>query len=51
MDQTFLHNYETFLRKLGLAKTSMPVYFRTLCALFNKYISPTTKRLPMRLVK
>ncbi|MHB9147430.1 MAG: site-specific integrase [Candidatus Amoebophilus sp.] len=38
IDQTFLHNYETFLRKLGLAETSISVYFRTLRALFNKAI-------------
>jgi site-specific recombinase XerD len=38
IDQTFLHNYELFLRKLGLAETSMAVYFRTLRALFNKAI-------------
>jgi integrase len=38
IDQTFLHNYEMSLRKLGLAETSMSVYFRTLRALFNKAI-------------
>ncbi len=38
IDQTFLHNYEIYLRKLGLAETSMSVYFRTLRALFNKAI-------------
>jgi len=36
IDQQFLHNYEVFLRKLGLAETSISVYFRTLRALFNK---------------
>ncbi len=38
IDQTFLNNYEAFLRKRGLAETSMAVYFRTLRALFNKAI-------------
>jgi integrase len=38
IDQAFLHNYELYLRKLGLAQTSMSVYFRTLRALFNKAI-------------
>lgn len=38
IDQAFLYNYEFFLRKLGLAETSMAVYFRTLRALFNKAI-------------
>lgn len=38
IDQTFLCNYEVFLRKLNLAETSMSVYFRTLRALFNKAI-------------
>jgi integrase len=38
IDQAFLHNYEIYLRKLGLAETSMSVYFRTLRALFNKAI-------------
>jgi integrase len=38
IDQTFLHNYEIFLRELDLAETSMAVYFRTLRALFNKAI-------------
>lgn len=38
IDQTFLCNYEVFLRKLSLAETSMSVYFRTLRALFNKAI-------------
>jgi integrase len=38
IDQTFLNNYEVFLRRLGLAETSMAVYFRTLRALFNKAI-------------
>ena len=38
IDQAFLHNYEIFLRKLGLSETSMSLYFRTLRALFNKAI-------------
>ena len=38
IDQTFLNNYEIFLRKRGLAETSMAIYFRTLRALFNKAI-------------
>lgn len=38
IDQTFLHNYEVYLRKLGLADTSMSVYFRTIRAIFNKAI-------------
>lgn len=38
IDQTFLHNYEIHLRKLGLAETTMSLYFRTLRALFNMAI-------------
>jgi len=38
ISQTFLNNYEIFLRRLGLAETSMAVYLRTLKALFNKAI-------------
>jgi hypothetical protein len=38
INPTFLHNYEVNLRNLGLAETSMSVYFRTLRALFNKAI-------------
>jgi integrase len=38
INPTFLHNYEVYLRTLGLAETSMSVYFRTLRALFNKAI-------------
>jgi site-specific recombinase XerD len=38
IDQTFLQNYEIHLRKLGLAETSISVYFRTLRALFSKAI-------------
>jgi hypothetical protein len=38
INQSFLLNYETFLRKLGLAETSMSLYFRTLRALFSKAI-------------
>ena len=38
IDQAFLHHYEIFLRKKGLAETSISLYFRTLRALFNKAI-------------
>lgn len=38
LDYSLLIGYETYLRKKGLAETSMAVYFRNLRALFNKAI-------------
>lgn len=38
IDQRFLNKYETYLRSLGLADTSIFTYFKTIRSVFNKAI-------------